>query len=119
VDFAPRMVDAARAKAAPLEVGATFAVGDAADPPPADAAIDVVLVRHALWEMPDPKAAVARWAKLMRPGGRLLLVEGRWHTGAGLSAEQPREVVARHRAHVRVEQLTDETLWGGPISDER
>jgi ubiquinone/menaquinone biosynthesis C-methylase UbiE len=119
VDLAPRMVAAARAKAAALGVGATFTVGDAADPPVADASADIVLVRHVLWAMPDPDAAVARWLRLLRPSGRLLLVEGRWHTGGGLSAEQTRAVVARHRSRVVVEPLPDEALWGGPISDER
>lgn len=119
IDVAPRMVAAARAKAAESGVSATFTVGDAADPPLPTASFDVVLVRHVLWAMPDPDAAVGRWVQLLRPAGRLLLVEGRWHTGGGLSAEQARELVARHRAHVRVEHLHDQTLWGGPISDER
>ena len=44
VDCAPRMVAAAQAKAAKLGVSARFAVGDAADPPPADASFDAVLV---------------------------------------------------------------------------
>ena len=119
VDLAPRMVAAARAKAAAAGVDATFEVGDAADPPLADGSVDVVLVRHVLWALPDPDAAVARWVRLLRPGGRLLLVEGRWHTGAGLTAAETRAVVARHRARADVEQLADEALWGGPITDER
>lgn len=119
VDFAPRMVAAARVKAAASGVRATFAIGDAADPPLADASFDVVLARHVLWAMPDPDAAVARWAGLLQPTGRLLLVEGRWRTGGGLSAEQARELVRRHRPRVHVEHLRDQTLWGGPISDER
>jgi len=119
VDFAPRMVAAAQVKATESGVSATFAVGDAADPPLADASFDVVVVRHVLWAMPDPDAAVGRWVQLLCPSGRLLLVEGRWHTGGGLSAQRARELVGRHRAHVEVEHLRDDTLWGGPVSDER
>jgi ubiquinone/menaquinone biosynthesis C-methylase UbiE len=113
------MVAAARVKAAESGVSATFTLGDAADPPLAPASFDVVLVRHVLWAMPDPDAAVGRWVRLLRPTGRLLLVEGRWHTGGGLGAEQARELVARQRAQVHVVHLHDQTLWGGPISDER
>lgn len=119
VDFAPKMVAAAQSKAAALAVDAEFVVGDAANPPLPDTTFDVVLVRHVLWAMPDADAAVERWLRLLRPSGRLLLVEGRWHTGGGLSADQTRELVSRHRSHVRVERLDDEALWGGPISDER
>ena len=119
VDSAPRMVATARAKAAELGVEATFVVGDAASPPLVEGSFDAVLVRHVLWAMPDPSGAVAGWVRLLRPTGRLLLVEGRWHTGAGLTAEQTEELVSRHRSHVHVEHLTDEALWGGPVSDER
>lgn len=62
---------------------------------------------------------MARWVRLLRPGGRLLLVEGHWHTGGGLTADETRAVVARHREHADVEHLPDESLWGGPITDER
>lgn len=119
IDLAPRMVDAARAKAATLGVRATFEVGDAADPPLPDVSVDVVLVRHVLWALPDPDAAVARWVRLLCPGGRLLLVEGFWHTGAGLTPERTRAIVARHRSHVDVVRLDDAALWGGPVTDER
>jgi ubiquinone/menaquinone biosynthesis C-methylase UbiE len=119
IDLAPRMVEAARAKAVRAGVDISFQVGDAAAPPWPDASVDVVLARHVLWALGDPDAAVARWARLLRPGGRLVLVEGRWHTGAGLTAEQARTIVERHRRKARVRQLPDPDLWGGAISDER
>jgi ubiquinone/menaquinone biosynthesis C-methylase UbiE len=113
------MVEAARAKAVRAGVDISFQVGDAAAPPWPDASVDVVLARHVLWALGDPDAAVARWARLLRPGGRLVLVEGRWHTGEGLTAEQARTIVERHRRTARVRQLPDPDLWGGAISDER
>jgi ubiquinone/menaquinone biosynthesis C-methylase UbiE len=119
IDLAPRMVEAARAKAVRAGVEISFQVGDAAAPPWPDASVDVVLARHVLWALGDPHAAVARWARLLRPGGRLVLVEGRWHTGEGLTAEQARTIVERHRRKARVRQLPDPDLWGGAISDER
>jgi ubiquinone/menaquinone biosynthesis C-methylase UbiE len=119
IDLAPRMVEAARAKAVRAGVDISFQVGDAAAPPWPDASVDVVLARHVLWALGDPDAAVARWARLLRPGGRLVLVEGRWHTGEGLTAEQARTIVERHRRKARVRQLPDPDLWGGAISDER
>ncbi len=126
VDLAPAMVAAARAKlaAAGLSEGtgpgtATVEEGDADDPPGAAASYDVVLTRHVLWALPDPVAAVRRWVRLVRPGGRLVLVEGRWWTGGGLTAARTRELVALHTDDVVVEPLTDPVLWGGPTTDER
>lgn len=119
VDLSPRMVQAARAKVAARGVTATFEVGDAADPPLTASAYDVVLVRHVLWAMPDPDATVARWVSLLRPGGRLVLVEGFWHTGAGLTAARTEAIVAAYASAVVVRPLTDPALWGGPVTDER
>ena len=119
VDVSPRMVTAARAKAAAAGLHGTFMVGDAADPDLLDGSFDVVLVRHVLWALPDPDAALGRWVRLLTPPGRLVLIEGRWQTGGGLSSEQAQTLVSRHRRHLDVHPLTDPQLWGGPICDER
>jgi SAM-dependent methyltransferase len=119
VDLSPRMVDAARVKAADAGVRADFVVGDAATPPLAAGSFDVVLSRHVLWAMADPRAALRRWVGLLRPAGLLLLVEGRWWTGGGLSAAETTELVLEHRRQATVVPLDDPALWGGPIDDER
>jgi SAM-dependent methyltransferase len=119
VDVAPRMIEAAEAKAAAAGVPADFVVGDAASPPWAPESFDVVLSRHVLWAMPDRDEALGRWVRLLRPGGLLLLVEGRWWTGDGMTAAETTELVLRHREDVTVEQLYDPVFWGGPITDER
>ncbi|TQM79899.1 methyltransferase family protein [Saccharothrix saharensis] len=119
VDLSGRMVAAAREKARVAGVRADFAQGDAADPPSPAASFDVVLARHVLWALPDPGAALARWVDLLKPGGLLLLVEGRWSTGAGLPAARTRELVLAVRAQAEVEHLTDPALWGRAIEDER
>jgi SAM-dependent methyltransferase len=119
VDLAPRMVGVARAKAADAGVRADFVVGDAATPPWAPGSFDVVLGRHVLWAMPDPDEALQRWVRLLRPQGLLLLAEGRWWTGGGLTAAETTELVLRHRSEVVVEQLDDPAFWGAPITDER
>jgi ubiquinone/menaquinone biosynthesis C-methylase UbiE len=119
VDIAPRMIEAARAKASAARVDAEFLVADAAAPGLARRSVDVVLARHVLWAMPDVDAALAEWIAVLRPDGRLVLVEGRWHTGAGLPASEVKEAVRRHRREAAVTPLDDADLWGGPITDER
>ena len=119
VDLAPAMVTAARAKIAASGTTATVEVGDASDPPGLAGAYDVVLTRHVLWALPDPSAALTRWVRLLRPGGRLLLVEGRWWTGGGLTAAETRRLLAPYGPRVQTVPLSDPLLWGGPVEDER
>ncbi|MCK2219107.1 class I SAM-dependent methyltransferase [Actinomadura sp. ATCC 31491] len=129
VDLAPRMVERAREKLAGTD--ATVTVGDASRPPVGERRFDVVLTRHVVWALPDPERALARWAALLRPGGRLVLVEGRWSSvprrddmpwDGGITAE---ELVAALRrlpvrfADLRVDRLTEPVLWGKEIDDER
>jgi len=116
LDLSEQMVTAARAKAAAANLAIDFTVGDASDP---RGSFDVVLARHVLWALPDPATALARWVSLLRPDGVLLLVEGRWSTGAGLTAAQTRELVLGVRAEAEVTPLTTEDLWGRRIDDER
>ncbi|MEV4596255.1 class I SAM-dependent methyltransferase [Amycolatopsis sp. NPDC049253] len=118
VDLSRRMLALAEEKAA-AEVRVEFCQGDAADPPCPIKAFDVVLVRHVLWAMPDPAAAVARWVELLRPGGRLVLIEGRWSTGAGLTAAECEALVRSDRQEAHVRKLDDPALWGAEIEDER
>ena len=87
VDFSPEMVRRAVAKTEG-EPAVTITEGDAFAPPLAAATYDVVLSRHVLWALPDPVEALRRWTALLRPDGRLVLVEGSWVTGAGLTADQ-------------------------------
>lgn len=134
LDVARAMVEEARAKCAGLP--AIFAVGDAADPQVGADRFDVVLARHVLWTLPDPHAALRRWVGLTRPGGRLLLIEGRWHPagaatpyaeGAGsmpwAGGARAEDVVAALDPLVeRLEVVclsTDAALWGRVVDDER
>ncbi|MFG2696448.1 class I SAM-dependent methyltransferase [Kitasatospora sp. NPDC048407] len=137
VDLAAEMVERARAKLAGAGLAGRFMVGDASRPPVGAERFDAVLCRHLLWTLPDPEAALRHWTTLLRPGGRLVLIEGRWReAGAesepyaegvgelpwagGASAEQLARAVGPLVRELRVEPLSrDAELWGGPVSDER
>lgn len=118
VDFAPEMVRRARAKAGD-RTGVTFTEADAFDPPLPQATYDVVLSRHVLWAMPDPAVALTRWVGLLAPGGRLVLVEGSWSTGAGLRGDQTTALVRGTGRAAELVQLDDPRLWGRRIDDDR
>ncbi|MFF9781284.1 methyltransferase domain-containing protein [Streptomyces nigrescens] len=120
IDRSPGMIARARTKLAGRE--AAFLVGEAAEPPVGERRFDVVLVRHVLWALPDPAAALRRWAGLLTPGGRLVLVEGRWGEAGpvGLPAAELTALVAPLAARTQVESLAhDPALWGKEVADER
>ncbi|WP_329069781.1 methyltransferase domain-containing protein [Streptomyces sp. NBC_01429] len=117
VDRSPRMAALARAELAGTD--AEVLVGDATGPPVARGAFDVVLARHVLWALPDPEAALRRWASLLRPGGRLVLIEGVW-SGAGLPAARLTAALGPLAERVHHETLSaDPALWGRAVDDER
>ena len=118
VDFSPEMIRRASAKAGTFP-GVTFAVGDASAPELPPAAYDVVLCRHVLWALPSPAAALERWVELLVPDGRVVLIEGSWSTGAGLTGEETVRLVEGAGLAATLRPLPDEAYWGGRIDDER
>ncbi len=118
VDFSPQMLRRAEAKAAGRP-GVSFVQADAADPPLPPASYDVVLCRHVLWAVPDPSVALNRWTTLLADGGVLVLVEGRWSNGVGLTAEETVALVGATGRTADLSRLADPVLWGGPITDDR
>ncbi|MGW5263144.1 class I SAM-dependent methyltransferase [Microbispora sp. NPDC004025] len=136
VDLSPRMAEAARRKLAAAGFTTPVLTGDASDPPEnAGSSFDVVLARHLLWTLPAPERALRTWMGLLRPHGRLVLIEGNWRASGdgppyvpgagslpwlgGVSAEPLVEVLRPYAASVRAEPLTDPVLWGRPVHDER
>jgi ubiquinone/menaquinone biosynthesis C-methylase UbiE len=118
VDVSPEMVRLAHEKAGARD-DVTFVVGDAAEPGLTAASYDAVLCRHVLWAMPDPAAALRRWIELLAPDGRLVLVEGSWSTGAGLTAAQTVELVGSTGRPAELRRLPEAAYWGREITDER
>lgn len=118
VDFSPAMIEAARQKAAqqPIE----FHVMDAARPDFPAQQFETLVCRHVLWALPEPGEVLKRWRDLLTPGGTLLLIEGYWHTGAGLHAADVVALLPESMTAPVVTQLSDHAaLWGSAVSDER
>ena len=119
VDLSPRMVERATAKAELANVTIPFFVGDAADPDLPRAGFDVVFARHVVWALPDPAKALRNWVTLPAQGGRLVLVEGVWFNGAGISSEDLTRLVQPLVSTVEVTLLPDARLWGRFTEDAR
>ena len=82
VDFAPAMIAEARRKAAERGVSVRFEEGDAEQLPFGAGSFDLVISRHLLWTLPQPEAAIDEWIRVLRPGARLVVVDGQFDAGA-------------------------------------
>ena len=79
VDLSPGMLAGARERAAQLGRDADLRVGDAAALPFPDASFDTVVCTLGLCTVPDDRAAVGEMWRVLRPGGRVLLLD---HVGS-------------------------------------
>jgi ubiquinone/menaquinone biosynthesis C-methylase UbiE len=82
VDFAPAMLAAARQKAAAQHLSVRFEEGDAEQLRFSPGSFDLVISRHVLWTLPHPEAAIDEWIRVLRPGGRLAVVDGAQYNDA-------------------------------------
>lgn len=120
IDLSPAMVEQARIKAQGSGQQIEFSVMDAAYPQLSPKQYDVVLCRHILWSLPQPEDVLQRWAALLSPAGRFILIEGDWHTGAGIHSHQVVDALPKLMGNVEVVNLSDQPeLWGGTVNDER
>ena len=92
-DVAPEMVAAARRRASELGVeNVEFRVEDASSIDLPGASIDGVICRFGVMLVPDPSRALSEIARVLRPGGRVVLAvwassdANDWMTAAGRSA---------------------------------
>ncbi len=90
VDFAPRMLRIARRKARQAGLMVRFRLENAAALSDPDAAYDFVISRHVIRFLPDPEAGVREWLRVLRPGGRLALIEEYSQPTAAPPADPPR-----------------------------
>jgi ubiquinone/menaquinone biosynthesis C-methylase UbiE len=120
MDLSPAMIDLARAKAQKEQQAIQFHVMDAAFPDFPSQTFDAILCRHLLWTLPEPAKVLQRWIKLLKPKGRLVLIEGFWHTGAGLKAKELLEMLPDSMSQVKLQNLSEQqALWGKVVDDER
>jgi ubiquinone/menaquinone biosynthesis C-methylase UbiE len=88
IDFAPAMIAAARRKAAAYGLSVRFEEADAEALPFPAACFDLVVCRHLLWTLPHPQAAIAEWIRVLRPGGRLAVIDGKADPAAAAALPQ-------------------------------
>lgn len=75
VDLSPAMLRRARRRARELDLTPTFKVADAEQLPFPDASFDTVVCALGLCSIPRPDVAVREMARVLVPGGTLLLLD--------------------------------------------
>ena len=93
VDRSPEMLRLARAKLAEARTDADLRQGDMYALPLADGSADTIVLHHLLHFAHLPDRTVAEAARLLRPGGRLLIVD---------FAAHDREALRQEHSHVRL-----------------
>jgi SAM-dependent methyltransferase len=119
VDLSPRMVALAR------ESGVQAQVGDVQELPFADGEFDVAIAAWMLYHVPDLDRGIAELARILRPGGRLVvatnsrfhLLELRELVGSGPSTlkfarEDGEEHLGRHFARVTRDDIDGRLEFG-------
>jgi ubiquinone/menaquinone biosynthesis C-methylase UbiE len=98
VDFAPSMLAEARRKAAERAISIRFEHGDAEQLGFASRSFDLVITRHVLWTLPHPEAAIDEWIRVLRPGGRLVIVDSKLDASAAPPSSENARASAEYAA---------------------
>jgi ubiquinone/menaquinone biosynthesis C-methylase UbiE len=94
IDLSPAMLDLARERARELGMEVDLREGDAQDLPFPDESFDTVVCTLSLCNIPDDRKAVTEMKRVLRPGGRLLLLDHvRAASGLGRAVQRALEVV--------------------------
>ena len=80
IDASAQMLRVARANVGAATCDVRFTVGDAASLDEPDDSFDAARSERTLQWLPDPAAAVGEMVRVLRPGGRLSLIDTDWST---------------------------------------
>jgi ubiquinone/menaquinone biosynthesis C-methylase UbiE len=98
IDFAPAMLAEARRKAAAGGFAIAFEEADAERLPFATGRFDLAISRHLLWTLPHPEAAIDEWIRVLRRGGRLVVVDGQFDPQAAPPGSENARTSAEYAA---------------------
>lgn len=118
-DLSPKMLDIAREKTKSAGYDIAYHQMDVAYPEFDAESFDVIVCRHVLWALPEPENVLERWQKLLKPRGQLVLIEGFWHTGAGLYADDIMAMLPPNMHSTMQDLSKNPQYWGKEVQDER
>lgn len=129
IDLSPEMLAIARTRAAEARVDADLRQGDAEALPFEDSSFDTVVCALALCSIPRPQVALGEMARVVAPGGSVVLVDhtrsdraivfaGQWLMERFTIPIEGEHLTRRHRAEVEaagLEVVEHERLRSGAV----
>jgi ubiquinone/menaquinone biosynthesis C-methylase UbiE len=116
LDLSTAMLAEARLHAEQRGLKAIFQSGDAVAPPFEEASLDVIICRHFLWTLRQPEVALPNWLRLLRPNGRVVVIDGFW-----FAESRPEEDFDLFKQHytVRTRESLPAMHWKhvGPVAN--
>jgi ubiquinone/menaquinone biosynthesis C-methylase UbiE len=94
LDLSSAMLSEARVRAEQHVLRTTFTVGDAVAPALEEESLDAIICRHLLWTLREPQVALMNWRRLLRPQGRVVVIDGFWFAQA--KPEEGNEIFERY-----------------------
>ncbi|HWQ65782.1 MAG TPA: methyltransferase domain-containing protein [Methanospirillum sp.] len=79
VDLSGAMIEVARRKAEESGLSIDMGMADAEYLPYGDESFDVIVNRHLLWTLLSPETALQDWHRVLKKGGRVLIIDGVWN----------------------------------------
>jgi len=78
LDFSLKMLEAAEKNAAYNGLSIDFHLGDAENLPFQDDTFDALVSDYVLWTLPHPEKALSEWYRVVKPGSKVVYVDGDW-----------------------------------------
>ena len=108
IDFTVPMLEAARRLAEERHIkNIRFVESDAHTLPLADSSVDVVACRHAAHHFIDAAQAVGEWARVLKAGGKLLLIDSTVSEDPALDAFVNEIEALRDPSHMRNQRVSE------------
>ncbi len=82
IDISKSMLEKTRCNAGEMGLIVDLIHADAENLPVKDEYFDIVINRHLLWTIPNPETAVNEWSRTVKSGGKIILIDGKWHDRA-------------------------------------
>ena len=108
IDLTPAMLEEAKKNAGEKVADIQFMEMNAEALTFEDASFDIVISRNLTWNLPNPDAAYAEWARVLKPGGLLLNFDANWY--AYLFDEKARAAYNQDRINSAEQGVWDQNV---------
>lgn len=120
IDCSEGMLRQARQNIASVQANAAVGIGDAISLDFKEESFDLIVSRNLLWNLEYPAEAYENWSKLLRPGGRLILMDGNYYLHYNDPAYAPHSSGSDHKHMEGIDvSVIDRVALDLPLSRHR